>query len=419
MRWSSCSWLALAACHATSDAIIAGTSSSTAIATSDVDTHDLESSSEGSTVATSTTTDGESTGADTGTDAWEWDLPPGFPRPRVPDDNPMSAAKVELGRHLFYDVRLSSTGTYACATCHVQALAFTDGRRNAIGETGEVHRRNAMTLANVAYGSSLTWAHPSLAELEEQAPLPIFGDDPIELGLESEAQLVAILEAEPRYAALFAEAFPGESDPIALANVAKGLASFQRTIVSGNSPFDEWFYGKSYGEFSSSAARGWEIFTQPPANCFRCHMDITLSDAIAYEGMPFEAAPMHNIGLYDLDDQGAYPPNDCGLVEITGDPADMGKFKTPSLRNVAVTGPYMHDGSIATLEDVMDHYAAGGRVITKGPNAGDSRDSPLRSEHVQGFPMTERQRADLVALMHTFTDEAFLADPALGDPWAP
>lgn len=378
---------------------------------------DTSSSDEATSSASSPTGESTSTTADVVDDPWQWSLPPGFPPPRVPADNPMSAAKVELGRHLFYDTRLSSTGTYACATCHIQALAFTDGRTTAVGETGEVHRRNAMTLANVAYGASLTWAHPMLPELEAQALVPMFGDDPIELGLQSEAQLVAVLDAEPIYAELFAAAFPDDADPLTTTNVVRALASFQRTLVSGTSPFDEWFYGPSYGELSPSAIRGWEIFTQPPANCFRCHFDITLSDAVAYEGAPSDDVVLHNIGLYDLDDAGAYPAIDTGLFERTGDPADMGRFKTPSLRNLTVTAPYMHDGSIATLEQVIDHYAAGGRVIDKGPNAGDSRDSPLRSEFVRGFAMTDRQRADLVALLESLTDEAFLTDPALGDPW--
>lgn len=329
----------------------------------------------------------------------------------------MSAAKVELGRYLFYDTRLSSTGTYACATCHVQSLAFTDGLPHAVGESGEVHRRNAMSLANAGYAASLAWAQPGLDSLEEQATVPIYGHDPIELGIGSEAELVANLADEPIYDGLFAAAFPDEADPRTAANVVLALAAFERTIISGSSAFDDWFYGTDYGDLSDAAARGWELFNAPPANCFRCHDDFNLTDSTLYDGGPDRPPVFHNIGLYNVDGAGAYPADDPGLVEITGDPADMGKFKTPTLHNVAVTGPYMHDGSVATLEGVIDHYATGGRTIAEGPNAGVGSDSPLVSEYVQPFTLTPDERADMLAFLESLTDSGFLVDPAFGDPW--
>ena len=155
----------------------------------------------------------------------------------------MSPAKVELGRHLFYDARLSGNGSQACASCHRQALAFTDGRPRAVGSTGEVHRRGAMSLTNVAYNVALTWADPGTRRLEDQALIPMLGDRPVELGLKGrEAELVGRLEADERYVAMFRGAFPVEPAPITLANVTRALASFERTLISGDSAYDRLVY---------------------------------------------------------------------------------------------------------------------------------------------------------------------------------
>jgi cytochrome c peroxidase len=161
--------------------------------------------------------------------SYVWNLPRNFPRPRVPATNPLSEAKAELGRYLFYDTRLSGNNTQSCATCHEQERAFTDGRAQVVGSTGEVHPRGSMSLVNVAYAAVLTWANPSLTRLEDQALVPMFGTHPVELGLpKDEAVLLARLRAESRYQALFARAF-GE-DPFSLDHVTQALATFERTI---------------------------------------------------------------------------------------------------------------------------------------------------------------------------------------------
>jgi cytochrome c peroxidase len=353
----------------------------------------------------------------TGDPGWSWDLPEGFPEPYVPPDNPMSAAKVELGRHLFYDTRMSGSGTFACATCHLQELAFTDGRVTSIGETGQIHRRNSMSLANVAYNASLTWAHPFLTDLERQALVPLFGDNPIELGLDSEAELVANLAVEPLYADLFAAAFPDEAEPLTAANVVYALSAFQRTLISGRSAFDRWFYDGDDDAVDEAAKRGYQLFNSHPAECFHCHVNFNFTDTAYYEGASSWDVRFHNTGLYNVDGLGAYPASDPGLIEITMEPDDMGHFRVPTLRNIAVTAPYMHDGSIATLDEVLDHYAAGGRTIVDGPNAGVGSESPLRSTFVPGFELSAQDRADLLAFLAALTDDAFLTDPDLADPW--
>jgi cytochrome c peroxidase len=147
----------------------------------------------------------------------------------------------------------------------------------------------------------------------------------------------------------------------------------------------------------------------------RC--DFALTDSASYVGKTLEETAFHNTGLYDLGGTGDYPQGNRGLYEFTRDPADMGRFKAPTLRNVAVTAPYMHDGSIATLDEVLDHYASGGRTIASGPHAGVGRDNPYKSELINGFELSAQERADLMAFLHALTDVAFLGDPRFADPW--
>src|SRR5262245_51845078 len=171
--------------------------------------------------------------------AFSWTLPAHFPTPRVPPNNPMSDAKATLGRFLFYDTRLSGNGTQACATCHEQARAFTDGRAVAIGSTKEPHPRGSMSLVNVAYSEALTWANPTMTRLEDQALVPMFGDHPVELGLKQPgSEMLARLRGVTEYQRLFPAAFDSSPDPFTVENVARALATFERTIVSFRSPYD-------------------------------------------------------------------------------------------------------------------------------------------------------------------------------------
>ena len=348
---------------------------------------------------------------------YEWNLPPGFPLPALPEDNPMSVAKVELGRHLFYDERLSVSGNYSCGTCHQPALAFSDGRAHGLGATGQEHPRGSMSLANVAYAASLTWAHPLLGALERQAELPMFGDTPIELGLRSREELEQRLAEEPLYPQLFGAAFPGEPAPLTLANACRAIASFERTLISGRSSFDRWLMEGDESAISEGAKRGFALFNTETFECYHCHGGFAFTDHVTFAEQAFSQQLYHNTGLYNLDGRGAFPEPNTGVESITENPADMGRFKAPTLRNIAVTAPYMHDGSIATLSEVLDHYAAGGRTIPDGPNAGIGSASPLKSNFVRGFRMTEDERRDFLEFLDSLTDPTFLHDPATADPW--
>jgi cytochrome c peroxidase len=349
-----------------------------------------------------------------GAPAYRLVLPKGFPQPRIPADNPLTAEKVRLGRHLFYDKRMSGNGTRSCATCHRQDLAFTDGRAQAVGATGQTLPRGAMSLVNAAYSGTLTWSNPNIRTLEQ-----LFGTDPLELGVVKE-DLLRLIRSDRIYRALFRRAFPGEANPYRLGNVAKALASFERAIISGGSPYDRFHFGGDANAITEAAKRGEILFflDYGGPSCFRCHGGFNFSDAVDWVGKPRAPAAFHNTGLYNVAGRFSFPLPNPGLYLHTKNPADVGKFKAPTLRNIALTAPYMHDGSIATLGEVVDHYAAGGRTIERGPWAGVGRENAGKDALVHGFAMTAQNRADLVAFLESLTDEGVTRDPRLGDPWA-
>ncbi len=357
---------------------------------------------------------------------WVWDIPDTVPLPRIPEDNPMTPAKVELGRFLFYDKQLSANQTQSCGSCHQQELAFTDGLARAEGSTGELHPRSSMSIANVAYAASLTWANEALVRLERQALVPMFGENPVELGMANmENELLRRMRDDPRYPPMFADAFPDEADPITVDSITKAIAAFQRSVLSFGSKVDRWQAGDRTA-LNESEQRGMALFfggtneagVEDAFECFHCHGGFLFSQSSDDEGQVFDQKFFMNNGLYNLDEDGSYPAGNQGLYDLTGDPADKGRFKPPSLRNVALTAPYMHDGSIQTLEEVLDHYARGGRLIESGPNAGDGMLNPNKNSLLNGFQITQQEKADLIAFLNALTDEDLLTNPAYSDPFA-
>lgn len=350
---------------------------------------------------------------------YQWNIPSWVPPPVVPTDNPMTTEKIELGRHLFYDKSLSANGSMSCATCHVQARAFTDGRAVSPGVTGELGSRSAMALVNVAYLPVLTWMNPLLDSLEVQSLIPLFGEHPFEMGMAGrEKELFSIFETDPRYQSLFKRAFPKEASLgsealYSLSTLTKALASFQRTLLSFDSPYDRYKYGNQPDAISESAKRGEALFFGEKMECYHCHGGLNFTDNIKHTRLPFPELGFHNTGLYNVDGKGAYPVNNPGIVEITASPEDKGKFRTPTLRNIALTAPYMHDGSIPTLAQVIrEHYARSGRASQGGNSA-----NPLRSELLVGFKVDDQEVSDLVAFLNALTDERFLNNPKFGNPW--
>lgn len=326
---------------------------------------------------------------------YQWSLPPHVSPPPAPPDNPMTQAKVTLGRKLFYDKRLSGNQTYSCASCHLQKLAFTDGRSQAIGSTGEIHPRNSMTLANVGYRRPLTWANPLINSLEQHAIIPMFGEFPVEMGMVGKEQLLLQrLRSSKVCEANFAAAFPTHSLAISIETIVKALAAFMRTMNSFESPYDKQ-------TLSSSAQAGMKLFFSSRLKCFRCHGGIHFNQPHDANNKPLPNASVFvNTGLY----KGSYPKGGHGLYEISNKPEDMGRFKIPTLRNIEVTGPYMHDGSIKTLQDVLTHYASGGKKHR------------YQSKLLTGFTITPQERSQLLAFLHSLTDRSFLTNPKLGPP---
>jgi cytochrome c peroxidase len=351
-------------------------------------------------------------------DSYVWKLPVGFPLPRVPENNPMTEEKVELGRYLFYDTRLSGNGTMSCSSCHLQALAFSDGVARPLGSTGDMHPRNSMTLTNSAYSATLTWANPNLLTLERQIPIPMFGEHPVEMGITgNEARVLDRLRQDELYRQMFAAAFPNDADPFTFNNVTLSLSSFVRTLISGNSSYDLYLRGDQ-DALSESAKRGMALFFSESLECHHCHTGFNMTLSSVTANSTFDERPFFNTGLYNIGGTGAYPPDNTGIHEITNNPADMGRFRPPTLRNIALTAPYMHDGSIATLTEVIRFYEDGGRLITEGEYAGDGRVNPYKNGFVSGFSLNDDEIADLVAFLESLTDEQFITDPRFSDPFA-
>jgi len=350
---------------------------------------------------------------------YEWDLPRGFPVPNVPPENPMTEAKVELGRHLFYDKRLSINEKTSCATCHLQEKAFTEDKKTSEGTTGEIHPRNSMTLANVAYNPSFNWANSAVDSLERHHLLPMFGTNPIvEMGMEGkEALMLERVKSEPVYEKLFVDAYPNDKEKVTLNHITSAIASFVRSMISGNSAYDRYRYGKQSDAISDSAKRGERLFFSERMECFDCHAGFNLSGTTNFVGKSNEPAQYENNGLYNIDGKGAYPSENVGLFEITNNKEDMGKFKVPTLRNIELTAPYMHDGSIASLEEVIEHYKAGGRTIKEGKYAGTGSENPYKSSFVNGFRLLPEEKQDLIAFLKSLTDKDFVTNPKFSNPW--
>lgn len=296
-------------------------------------------------------------------------VPTHFPELVWPEDNPLNEAKWELGRHLFFDNRLSFQGDVSCATCHNPSTAMADGQTVTPGTGGLVGNRNASALVNLAWQPRFHM-EGGVPSLETQALAPL--QEPHELGRDL-LEVVAELAQDARYAQWAQEGFRQPFDAYVF---TRSLATFQRTLISGSAPYDRWLQGDNLA-MSEAARRGMDLFDD--LACSTCHSDVWFTD--------FQT---HNIGLVEeYADPGAY--------RLTFDSSDVGAFKTPSLRNIAWTAPYMHDGSLASLNDVIDHYALGG--------AGHPNQDP----RVAPFELGKGQREDLLAFMQALTDSSFVA----------
>ena len=338
--------------------------------------------------------------------------PLGLPPLAVPANNPMTPEKIALGSALFNDKRFSSTGEVSCATCHDAGKAFTDSPlKTSEGIKKLTGTRNAPTVVNAAYFASQFWDGRS-ADLEDQSQHPFV--NPIEMGLPNHEPILKIVRTDPTYAASFKTAFGIEPAAITMEHVKMAIASFERTLVSGDSPFDKWYFGGDKTAMSEAAVRGFKVFLED-GRCVSCH-------TIEQDHALFTDNRFHNVGVginriqdkvptiapkfleakakgLDVDKTVLSDPasSELGRFAVTDGLDEMGAFKTPTLRNVAVTAPFMHDGSLATLRDVVVHYNNGG-VTTKGERVNDFLSGGIRE-----LNLTEEQISDLVAFMEALT----------------
>jgi cytochrome c peroxidase len=313
-------------------------------------------------------------------------IPQGLPPMIVPENNPMTVEGVALGRRLFYDELLSDDNTMSCGTCHLQENGFAEPLQVSQGITGVQGTRNAMALINLGWVQSGLFWDGRAATLEEQALAPV--TNPIEMAT-TWAAVEAKLNAHDEYPLLFKQAY--DVDRIDSLTVAKALAQFVRTLISGRSRFDAW-YNRQETPLNDQEMRGFVLYTTEQADCFHCH------------------------GLGGLITDNSYQNNgldtefsDMGRYLVTGNDADRGRFRTPTLRNIEMTAPYMHDGRFFTLEEVVDHYSDHVQV------------SPTISPTMElvgfgGAQLTQQQKEDLIAFLRTLTDNEFLTDPAHADP---
>ncbi|AMJ66241.1 cytochrome-c peroxidase [Hymenobacter sp. PAMC 26628] len=327
-------------------------------------------------------------------------LPSNFPgSPLLPADNPLTVEGVDLGRHLFYEKTLSVDNSISCASCHRQSLAFTDGLAHAVGVNGAKHPRSAMALSNLLWDPLLTWDGTS-AGLETQARTPLTNDIEMHQTL---AASVAKLQAQPAYVTRFAKAFGAGA--LTEDNMLKALSQFVRTLVSGNSRYDRYRRGDR-SVLSADEVRGLQLFITHPTgtaigrggNCADCHAgDLQTNHLFVNNGL-----------------DRTFP--DLGRAVPTGLASDQGKFRIPSLRNIALTGPYMHDGRFTTLEDVLAHY---NEHIEYGspnldPNILNGTNSPLGIGQPLGLTDTEKKQ--IVLFLRTLTDSTFIQDPRFSQP---
>lgn len=329
-------------------------------------------------------------------------------RAAVPADNPQTPETIALGEKLFFDGRLSVDGTVACSTCHDPALAFTDGRPVSIGVKGRAGQRNAPTILNALYNNAQFW-DGRVKTLEEQAALPIM--NPSEMGQPTIEDAVAKIAAVPEYDQAFRHLF---ARPVNVTDLLRAIASYERTQFSFDSPFDHFMAGDQTA-ISDSAKRGWDLFNTK-ARCNKCHaLSEDTRDATFFMDKDF-----HNIGIgiirhnvvalackaeQEIDsgkildvDQAAIQSETSvvGRFLVTKKEKDIASFKTPTLRNVLITAPYFHDGSQATLWDVVDHY-----------NHGDGTQNPWLDEDMQPLALSESEIDDIVAFMATLTSAQY------------
>ncbi|MBL7765139.1 MAG: hypothetical protein JNJ58_03525 [Chitinophagaceae bacterium] len=322
--------------------------------------------------------------------------------------------KIALGRYLFYENRLSINHTKSCGSCHAPELMFADGYRRSVSPYGENLIHNSPSLINCVELQFLGWSNPNIKTLSQQIERPLYNEHPREMGLHKHIdEVMAYLMKDSLYNHLFKRCYPRDTFPYSANHIIECIVAFESTIHSQKSPYDLYIKGDS-SAFNESAKRGLKLFSSATLKCIQCHTPPHFTMATLAKNPD---SVYFNIGLYNVGGNHQYPKNDPGIMEYTGRESDNGKFRVPSLRNVLLTAPYMHDGSVNTIEEVIDLYAAGGRNVTWGSLQGDGRKNKNKSILVQGFTLTQEEKKNLIDFLAALTDSSILRNEALQNPF--
>ncbi|MEO8405113.1 MAG: cytochrome c peroxidase [Chitinophagaceae bacterium] len=320
----------------------------------------------------------------------------------------------KLGHYLFFDTRLSYNQTKSCASCHDPKFAFTDNYRRSITASGDRVLHNAPSLLNISGYYYYDWANPAVTSLLKQSDRPMFSITPTELGMTGhEAEIIERIKHDQLYLTSFKNIFGEEKDPFTLLNIKKALEAYVRSLQALSSHYDKFIKGDS-AALTISAQQGMRLFFSDKLKCASCHQPpLFTTVAITHN----KDSVYFNTGLYNIHDSGSYPVADVGIATITGDATDNGKFKTPSLRNVGLTAPYTHDGSVNTLEEMIDIYQRGGRTINSGPYQGDGKLNLNKDPQITGFALSTNEKKQLIDFLLALTDSSVLVNPAFQNPF--
>ncbi|MBL0052738.1 MAG: cytochrome-c peroxidase [Bacteroidetes bacterium] len=295
-------------------------------------------------------------------------VPKGFPYPKIPDDNQPTRNRIDLGKKIFFDPILSRDSTISCGSCHLTDKKFTDGLQFSVGIGGKLTTRNSMTILNTAYQPNMFW-DGGVPSLEQQVLAPI--ENPLEMDFDIN-KVVVRLNSNAEYVQLFEKAY---KMPPSVYTLTRAIACYERSLFSGESRYDEYLYEKNTAALTPSEINGMNIFFGEQGECFHCHGEFNFTD-------------------YSFKNNGLYLNYaDSGRARITALPSDVGKFKVPSLRNIELTAPYMHDGSLATLTDVIEHYNSGGKA------------HPNKSGLIQPLNLSAQEKQDIINFLNALTDK--------------
>lgn len=330
-----------------------------------------------------------------------------FSSNQIPPKKNIASAKTALGRWLFFDNRLSYNQQKSCASCHDPKFCFSDGYRTSAGTDGFNVKHNAPSLINVAFLKQYTWGDSSIHHLVQQMNNPMFNEAPRELGIKGHESLVLDkIAADPYYQKAFKEAFPNQPNPIQLDNIINAIAAYETILTSFNSKYDRYLKGEK-NALNAQELAGMKLYQSEKLQCANCHDKPTRSQ---HQDLVYA-----NTGLYNID--GNYPLQDQGLYDYTGQAEDKGKFRIPSLKNVMLTAPYTHNGSVQTISEMIDIYAAAGRNISDGLFKGDGTKHPNKSKLIQGFQLNSLERLQLIAFLNALTDTSNLRLEHWKDPF--